>query len=59
MTTYYFIRILAALLIMGSFGVDFIVGGAYGRRAGLSTFVVLFALGIFIHIIIDRQYKKV
>ena len=59
MTKYYFIRILAALFIMGSFGIGFVIGSAYGSWAGLSTFFVLIAVGIFLHIIADHQYKKV
>jgi hypothetical protein len=59
MMKYYFIRILAALFIMGSFGFGFIVGGAYGWWAGWGTFIILIAFGIILHIFADRQYKKV
>lgn len=56
---YYFVRILAALFIMGSFGVGFLSGGEYGRLVGWTSFIILFALGLILHIAADRKFKKV
>jgi len=55
---YYFVRILAALSIMGSFGVGFLAGGEYGRLVGWTSFIILFALGLILHIVADRKFKK-
>jgi hypothetical protein len=56
---YYFLRILAALFVMSSFGLGFLAGGEYGRWVGWTSFVILAALGIILHLIADRKYKKV
>jgi hypothetical protein len=58
MMKYYFVRILAALFIMGSSGFGFLVGGAYGRLAGWGTFLILITFGIILHKLAARQYKK-
>lgn len=54
---YYTIRILAALLFMGSFGVGFISGAAYGQLAGWLTFIVMATIGILLHIKASRIQK--
>lgn len=51
---YYTIRILAALLFMGSIGVGFIIGAEYGKIAGWIALIVMAAIGIFFHIKADR-----
>jgi hypothetical protein len=56
---YYTIRILAALLFMGSIGVGFITGAEYGKLAGWLTFIVLGAIGIFLHILADKIQKPI
>jgi len=54
---YYTIRILAALLFMGSIGVGFIAGSEYGRFAGWLSFVLMAAIGIFFHFKADKIQK--
>jgi hypothetical protein len=54
---YYTIRILAAFLVMGSFGIGFMAAAEYGKLTGLLTFIVMVALGIFLHITADKIQK--
>ena len=48
---------MAGLFFMGSFGVGCLAGAEYGKWVGLSSFVVLAALGVFLHISADRIQK--
>ena len=51
---YWLIRLLAALFVMGSFGIGFLVGAKYGLWFGLVAFIVLIALGIYLHKTADK-----
>lgn len=55
---YYFARISAALFIMGAFGVGFLTGAEYGQLVGWTSFIILFTLGLILHIAADRKFKK-
>jgi hypothetical protein len=54
---YYTIRILAAFLFMGSIGVGFITGAEYGKFVGWLTFILLAAIGLFLHFTADKTKK--
>lgn len=51
---YYTIRILAGLFFMGSIGVGLITGAEYGKLAGWLTFILLAAIGLFLHYKADK-----
>jgi hypothetical protein len=55
---YYTIRILAAFLFMGSFGVGFMARAEYGKLAGWLTFMVMVTLAILLHIKADKIQKS-
>jgi len=59
MMKYYTVRILAALLFMGSFGCGFLAGAEYGKWIGWMTFFALATFGIILHKVADRYYKKI
>jgi len=54
---YYSVRILAALFVMGSFGIGFLTGASYGKWAGWSIFAILMLSGIALHFVADRIEK--
>jgi hypothetical protein len=56
---YYIIRILAAFFFMGSIGVGFITGAEYGKLVGWLTFILLAAIGIFLHFKADKIEKRI
>ncbi len=51
---YYGVRILAALLWMGSIEAGFLAGAEYGKVAGWVTFIVVAAVGIYLHFVARR-----
>ncbi len=55
---YWCIRLSASFSVLGSFGIGFLVGAAYGPYAGLGTFVGLMALGIYLHKAADTIRKR-
>lgn len=59
MAKYYTVRILAAFLFMASFGCGFLAGAEYGRWIGWMTFLIMATLGVILHKVADRHYKKI
>ena len=55
---YFAIRLLAAFLFMGSFGVGFIAGAEYGKLAGWLTFIAMVTSAILLHIKADQIQKR-
>jgi sulfite exporter TauE/SafE len=49
----------ASFFVMGSFGIGFLIGAAYGLWPGLGTFAVLMAFGIYLHKASDTIRKRV
>jgi len=54
---YYRVRILAALFVMGSFGLGFITGAEYGKWAGWAIFIIMMLIGIALHFTADKIEK--
>jgi hypothetical protein len=54
---YYSVRILAALLVMSSFGIGFLAGAEYGIWIGLAFFIILMLTGIKLHYVADKIDK--
>jgi hypothetical protein len=58
MVKYYSMRILAALFFMGSLGGGCLIGAEYGKWVGWSTFAILAALGILLHIVAAKIRER-
>jgi hypothetical protein len=52
---YYGIRIMAALFVMGSPGVGFLAGAAYGKWIGWLGFILTVLTGIALHAVANRN----
>jgi hypothetical protein len=50
----YVVRVTAAFLVMGSFGIGFIMGSEYGLWIGLMAFTGILTAGIILHFIAKR-----
>ena len=55
---YYSVRILAALLVMGSFEGGFLVRVEYGTWAGWAVFVAMMSSGIKLHYVAEKLDKS-
>lgn len=55
---YYSIRILAALIFLGSFEAGFIMGAEYGKWLGWLTFLSLAMIGYALHVVADKIQKN-
>lgn len=51
---YYFVRILAGFLFMGSFGFGFLVVAEYGKWFGWAVFIICALVGIILHNIAEN-----
>ena len=54
MMKYYSIRLLAAFLFMGSFGIGLLTGATYGVWVGFVTFAILAISGVYLHKVADK-----
>jgi hypothetical protein len=54
---YYGIKLMAALCVMGSPGVGFLAGAAYGKWIGWLGFILAGLIGIMLHFIANKNRR--
>jgi hypothetical protein len=54
LSTYFGIRLLGSLLVIGSYSIGILFGVEYGFLVGAICFIVIFAFGIGLHFIADK-----